>query len=247
MKVIPTFLLQSLATGSLWIASLLPLVLLAFRGAKPMAANRLAVAAAVIYLDLACVMAPRAAWFRGFSWNWQGKILEVLWVLLLASVPGYSLARFGIRGRLAPRSVGPILCVALGAVALPMVFWFQGMRMPPDRETLLFELTMPGFAEELVFRGVFQSLLNEAFGQPWRLGRAPLGWGTVLTAILFVVGHGALFDHHLHLQTSMFAMLFALPPAALLGWLRERTGSVWPGMVVHNLVDGLPLLASRLL
>src|SRR5579884_1844704 len=138
MKVIPTFLLQSLATGSLWIASLLPLVLLAFRGAKPMAANRLAVAAAVIYLDLACVMAPRAAWFRGFSWNWQGKILEVLWVLLLASVPGSSLARFGIRGRLAPRSVGPILCVALGAVVLFIVFWRQATRTTLFPYTLLF-------------------------------------------------------------------------------------------------------------
>ncbi len=247
MKAIPPFLLQSLATGSLWIASLLPLVLLAFRGAKPPAANRLAVVGGVIYLELACVMAPQTAWFRGLSWNWQGKILEVLWVLLLAALPGYSLARLGIRGRLSPGSAGPILCVVLGAVALPMVFWFQGMRMPPDRETLLFELTMPGIAEELVFRGVFQSLLNEAFGQPWRLGRASLGWGTLLTAALFVVGHGALFDQHLRLQTSMFAMMFAIPPAVLLGWLRERTGSVWPGILVHNLVDGLPLLASRFL
>src|SRR5579883_3357111 len=228
MKAIPPFLLQSLATGSLWIASLLPLVLLAFRGAKPPAANRLAVVAGVIYLELACVMAPQTAWFRGLSWNWQGKILEVLWVLLLAALPGYSLARLGIRGRLSPGSAGPILCVVLGAVALPMVFWFQGMRMPPDR-------------------GVFQSLLNEAFGQPWRLGRASLGWGTLLTAALFVVGHGALFDQHLRLQTSMFAMMFAIPPAVLLGWLRERTGSVWPGILVHNLVDGLPLLASRFL
>ncbi len=64
---------------------------------------------------------------------------------------------------------------------------------------------MPGLAEEFVFRGVFQSLLNEAFGQPWRLARASLGWGGIITAVLFVVGHGALFDRYLHLQISLSA------------------------------------------
>jgi|SRR5579871_522242 membrane protease YdiL (CAAX protease family) len=247
MNVIPAYLSQVLATGSLWIAVLLPLVLLAYRSAKPPAARRLIVVAGLIYLDLACSLAPGAAWFGSLSWNWQGKILEVLWVLLLAALPGYCLARLGIRARLAPRSVLPILCVMLAAVALPLVFWFQGMRMPADRETLLFEFTMPGLAEELVFRGVFQSLLNEVFGQPWRFGGASFGWGAVLSTALFVVGHGAIFDRQLRLQTSIFAMVFALPPAVLLGWLRERTGSVWPGILVHNLVDGLPLLASSLL
>jgi membrane protease YdiL (CAAX protease family) len=241
------FLLRSLATGSLLIALLHPLFLLAFRNAKPQAAGRMALVAGLIYVDLACLMAPQTAWFRSLSWNWQGKILEVLWVLVLAALPGYSFARLGIRARLAQRSFLSVLLVTLGAVALPMILWLQGMRMPPDRETLLFELTMPGLAEELVFRGVFQSLLNEAFGQPWRLGQASFGWGGLLTAALFVVGHGALFDRHLHLKFSLFAMIFAFPPAVLLGWLRERTGSVWPGILVHNLVDGLPLLASWLL
>lgn len=36
-------------------------------------------------------------------------------------------------------------------------------------------------------------------------------------------------------------------PAALLGWLRERTGTVCPGILLHNLVDGLPLLATLFL
>jgi len=129
------FLLQSLATGSLWIALLLPLVLVAFRSAKPQAARPMALVGALIYVDLACAMAPRMAWFRGLSWNWQGKILEVLWVLVLAALPGYSSARLGIRARLAPRSFVPVLVVTVGAVALPMIFWVQGMRMPPDRES----------------------------------------------------------------------------------------------------------------
>jgi membrane protease YdiL (CAAX protease family) len=238
------FILQSLATGSLWIVLTLPLLFVAQRTAARPVAKRLAVVGGLIYLDLACALAPRASCFRSLSWNWQGKILEVLWVVLLVAVPGYNFARLGIRARLAPRSTGPILLVTLGAVTLPMVFWLQGMRMPPDRETLLFELTMPGLAEELVFRGVFQSLLNQAFDQRWQVGGASFGWGGLLTAFLFVIGHGALFDSHLRLHISIFGMIFALPPAVLLGWLKERTGSVWPGILVHNLVDGLPLLAG---
>jgi len=240
------FLLRILATGTLWLGLLSPLILIALLTTDTKHPRRLLGLAALLYLELGCALAPHLTFFNRFDWNWQGKLLECLWVLALAALPGYSLARLGIRARLEPRSVVPLAIVAVLAVIPPMLMWSQGMRMPPDRETLLFELTLPGIAEELVFRGVFQSLLNEIFGRPWKIAGASFGWGAILTLALFGIGHGFLFDRSLHLETSLFGVGFALIPGALLGWLRERTGSVWPGIVVHNLVDGLPVVFSWL-
>ena len=78
-------------------------------------------------------------------------------------------------------------------------------------------------AEELVFRGAVQ-----------RLAR-PLGkWQAVaLQAVLFAVQHG-----------SLAAMLYALVCGLALGALAQRTGRVWPGMLLHTLNNLLVFAAG---
>lgn len=75
--------------------------------------------------------------------------------------------------------------------------------------------------EELTYRGLGLSLLAARFGT-----RA----GIVLVGLLFAASHG---------------LLQAFPELALLGaalaWLRLRTGSVYPGMVVHAAFNSIAL------
>jgi hypothetical protein len=122
-----------------------------------------------------------------------------------------------------------------------------GFRMPTDVETMLFEATLPGLAEEMVFRGVFQSLLNQVFGRPWKLLGAQVGWGYVLTTLLFTLGHGIFVDRSLHLQASVAGMIPGLYAGLILGWMRERCGSIWPGVAVHNAMDTALVAGSALL
>jgi CAAX protease family protein len=81
------------------------------------------------------------------------------------------------------------------------------------------------FVEELLFRGVGYSLLRP-------LGAAP---AVVLVGILFGIWHGLLI-----------ALLILIPFGALLAYLRERTDSVVPGMVVHALFNGAAIALSVL-
>ncbi|HET7921416.1 MAG TPA: CPBP family intramembrane glutamic endopeptidase [Gammaproteobacteria bacterium] len=37
------------------------------------------------------------------------------------------------------------------------------------------------------------------------------------------------------------AMIFPVIIGVVLAWLRERTGSIWPGVVFHNFVDLLSI------
>jgi membrane protease YdiL (CAAX protease family) len=78
--------------------------------------------------------------------------------------------------------------------------------------------------EELTFRGVGQSLLRERFGA------AP---AIVLVGIAFGAWHGLLI-----------ALLVLIPFGGALAYLRERTGSVLPGMVVHGLFNAAAIAVS---
>jgi membrane protease YdiL (CAAX protease family) len=77
------------------------------------------------------------------------------------------------------------------------------------------------FAEELVFRG---------------LGFATLGrYALPLTAALFALAHG------------LPVLLIPVAIAGLaLGWMRQRTGSVLPGMGVHMSLNALALILALL-
>jgi uncharacterized protein len=89
----------------------------------------------------------------------------------------------------------------------------------------LFAVVAP-IVEELTFRGVGQSLLRF-------LGRTP---SIVLVGVAFGLAHGL-----------VEALIVLVPFGIALAWLRERTGSVYPGMVVHGLFNGIALAAAVLI
>jgi len=88
----------------------------------------------------------------------------------------------------------------------------------------LYALVAP-FVEEITFRGLGQSLL--AF-----LGRWP---SIVLVGLAFGLAHGL-----------VEALLVLVPFGIALAWLRDRTTSVYPGMIVHGLFNGVALAVAVL-
>jgi membrane protease YdiL (CAAX protease family) len=85
---------------------------------------------------------------------------------------------------------------------------------------VLFAAIAP-FVEELTFRGAGQSLLRF-------LGRAP---SIVLVGVAFGLAHGL-----------VEALLVLVPFGMALAWMRDRTESVLPGMLVHALFNGTALV-----
>ena len=89
---------------------------------------------------------------------------------------------------------------------------------------VLFALIAP-VVEELTFRGVGQSLLGF-------LGRTP---SILLVGLAFGLAHGL-----------VEALLVLVPFGIALAWLRDRTRSVLPGMLVHGLFNGVALAIAVL-
>lgn len=99
----------------------------------------------------------------------------------------------------------------------------------PDRFWLhvLDQFLVVALPEEFFYRGYLQTRLEHAWGKgKGRLLGAPVGKAFWLTQVLFAVGHLGRLDPW---RLSVFF------PSILFGWLRARTGSIVPGIIVHAL------------
>jgi ABC-2 type transport system permease protein/sodium transport system permease protein len=102
-------------------------------------------------------------------------------------------------------------------------------KLPLWMVLFVFALT-PAVCEEFLFRGFVLSSLH----------RYSATWAIVLSAMLFGLMHV--------LTSNVLAIERFLPSTfmgIILGWLALRTGSIFPGIIVHMLHNGLLLTASH--
>jgi membrane protease YdiL (CAAX protease family) len=234
--------------AGLRLACTLPLVALAAWRSHTRRWDLLFLVAFLVVLDVALVEVPRLDGFQHHHWSWQESILSSGWpFLLVILVPGISLASIGVTSRFRPEWLKPSIVAGLIALAVPAVFFVLGARKKLDAEGWAFLLIMPGLAEELVFRGVYQSLLNRVFGKPWRLANAEFGWGLIVTAILFAGSNGLVgVDSQLHSHIVLHAAIAPVMLSFVAGWIRERTDSIWLCVFGHNLSNVVIPLATLL-
>jgi membrane protease YdiL (CAAX protease family) len=240
------YLFRLAAEAGLTLACAIPVVLIAIWHSRTHRWGLLLLVASLVVLDVALLGIPRLDGFQHRHWSWQESLLTAAWpFLLVALVPGISLASIGVTSRFRAGWLRPSIVAGLLALAVPAVFFVLGARKKLDGEGWAFLLIMPGLAEELVFRGVYQSLLNRVFGKPWRLANAEYGWGLIVTAILFAGPNGLVnVDSQLHIRIVLPRAIAPLMLSVVSGWVRERSDNVWPSVVGHNLSNVVIPIAS---
>jgi membrane protease YdiL (CAAX protease family) len=176
-----------------------------------------------------------------YKWSFAvgSLIQEAIFLLIVLAIAGFSADRLGLR--LPARKWRALGLAAAGFVAI-QIFEFvyialahpgneQGLtptRWQPSHATQyvvngLIVCTLVPFVEELTFRGLGIYLLR-----PYGVWFAIVGSG-----VLFGLSHG---------------LLLALPVlvvfGCVVGWVRERTDSVYPGMMVHSAFNLIALVAA---
>jgi membrane protease YdiL (CAAX protease family) len=226
----------------------LPVLLAAIWHSRTRSWGLLVFIVGLVALDTVLVELPRVGAFRCLHWSWQESLLSTAWpFLLILLAPGISLVSIGVTSRLRPGWLKPSIIAGLIALAVPAVFFVLGVRKRLDLEGWIFLSVVPGLAEELVFRGVYQSLLNRVFGHPWRLGNGEFGWGLITTAVFFACFNGLIrIDSDLHTRIVLPAAIAPLLLSLISGWIRQRTDSVWPSVFGHNLSNLVVPLATLL-
>lgn len=137
---------------------------------------------------------------------------------------GYGLAALVGVGAIGVSAVWSLLLTALGAdFGNQMIV--DAITGGPRVGLVLAVVVVAPLLEELLFRGWVQPRLMRRFGDPA---------GFAITAVGFAA---------LHLDAPQVAPpILAL--ALALGWLRLRTGSVWPGVLAHMINNAVALLLS---
>ena len=173
-----------------------------------------------------------------------GMIVYAVWLVIVLAIAGGSTELLALRK---PASWWRAARLAIAAVVavyvLEAIVSFIPLPESPGKEqglapthweaahagafaanVVLFAVVAP-IVEELTFRGVGQSLL--AF-----LGQWP---SILVVGVAFGVAHGL-----------VEALLVLVPFGIALAWLRSKTTSVYPGMIVHGLFNGIALAAAVL-
>ena len=96
-----------------------------------------------------------------------------------------------------------------------------------------YALFTTGFGEEILFRGYVQSRLNRALGRPFLFYGVRWGFGVIVTAILF----GSM--HFFHGTGTLWWGLWTIFGGLVLGFLREKTGSVVAPGIAHGVPQAI--------
>lgn len=175
------------------------------------------------------------------EWNWQGKILALAATLAVASLPAFGWKRSGLTLAQAPGSLRSCAIVALLYAGVFTVLAYVNPNEPASRETLAFQLTMPGLEEEPFYRGVLLLALDRAFRGRVRLLGVDWGWGAVLSCAVFGLAHAFDYAHGRFAFDPMTMAVTALP--SFIGvWLRLRSGSLVLPVLLHNFGNAIPLV-----
>jgi len=181
-------------------------------------------------------------WFNpGLGYNWAGKLFS----LLLSAAVIYGLrwvspAEVGLRPPAVHSwRVAGLVLAGFGLFQLVNGYSVRHHHPRPSPEALLYELTMPGLAEELFSRGILPGLLHRVFPRTLPFLGTRTSWGGVVSVVLFVLGHVFSFTGPLALLPKVHFTFELVTGIGLWGtlflWARERTGSVWAAVAAHNL------------
>ena len=195
----------------------------------------------LLVLDNIVVMwIPKPSFMNSLSQDWQTKIIET--ILALAFMFTYrkvSLKEYGLTSKLETGSLKPIIITFfLITVLVNGVQYLQdGFGGHTGTERLLYQATMPGIAQELLYRGAMLGLLNKAFGKPWKIFGANMGWGAIITSVLYGLIHGLAADVHFQIYFFFGKLLITGLIGFALAWAKERSGSLIPSIVAHNFIN----------
>ena len=196
--------------------------------------------ATILAVAFVPALLPHSKFIDALKWNWIGKIASITATLLIFICLPKNLKREA--GLLTlPK---PPEWISVIAVSLVLIVGFWGIvyahkhggGFAGSAETLAFQGSLPGLDEEISFRGVILALLVAAFAKPWRFLGVDWGWGAVPIIAFFGMAHGFSSISN-QIQIDWVAVAVTGLTGFGLFWIKERTGSIWVCVLVHNLIN----------
>lgn len=230
-------LLNSILSSSLQIIIVLPLLLcIQFKYSKKQ--KQLLILAGLILLVEGLIASGFSFGFIKSYWNWTGKSASfIAAVLFIYYNPVISKTAAGFTNSLKINSIYPVLGFSGSLLLLRLTFkMFSGsFHRFNTFDTFAFQATLPGFSEELIYRGILLALLNKVYPKSINVFKAKIGWGVLIIAIVFGLEHGLSLNNHWHILFNSQKFCMTMGFSFILAWLKQRSGSLLPAITFHNL------------
>ena len=182
--------------------------------------------------------------FIDSRWNWEGKLLGILFGIVCYFVfRKYFAENDFFTLRQDRENFKKVLTVSAFAVLLvALIAYFTG-KSEFNAETLAFQLTMPAIDEEIMFRGILLGLLMTALSEKIPFLKNP---AVILTAILFGLTHALTFDKDFSINFEPIYFIHTGIGGLIFGWITWKTRSILLAVIVHGVANFLAALATMM-
>lgn len=185
--------------------------------------------------------------FLGLKFAWIGKILSLcLSMIIIFSVSKSDRVAIGFTTKTNSKSqLKSGVFIFLGFLVFDFIF--KMILFPKgaafDLETFIFQMTMPGLTEELVFRGILFWLLDKAFAPNWSFKGVKFGWGFVIVTLLFAIAHGVVLTDNYDFKFDLITILYLAVISSLsVGILRKLSGNLIFPVLGHNVINTMNVI-----
>jgi membrane protease YdiL (CAAX protease family) len=162
-------------------------------------------------------------------------------------------ARFGFQAA-RDRFLKPVIVLGLGMGALgTLVQWLIGAEEIAGLESLSFLQVIlliwiyASVSEEVFFRGLLQTALESFSHLRVRVFGIHLSFPVIFAAIFFSAMHFGLLTTGADVTAVVIIVLFALVLGLACGYFREKTGSLYPAILLHSLGNVGGTLLSKVI
>ncbi|MCB0782258.1 MAG: CPBP family intramembrane metalloprotease [Flavobacteriales bacterium] len=176
-------------------------------------------------------------------YNWEGKAVAILGTLLFASV--LSRTRQTSLGKILPFAIpkdrSTVRWTLVIAILMGLYAWaYLGGVRPGGWHEWGYQLSMPAMEEELFYRGLLFFLVIASIRGGVEKARE-LAAATVIT-LVFATSHGLRVGPELSFQFDPWSALYSGIVGSLLMWMRVRSRSLLPPMLLHGWSNLAPYL-----
>lgn len=235
---------MSLWTPLVWLAIILPLLIIAHITSKRTDPKYLLIFGGYFLLDCYTRILGYEFIkldFLGIRGNWTGTVLSLVLALIFIFYHSKQIREdIGFTSKFSKNTLRLGIWIFLGFLLFDLIF--KLMVFPNgnefDFQRFMFEATMPGLSEEIVFRGILLWTLGRAFVPNKKIKGVPFGWGFVIVTFLFGMSHGVILTESMEFRMDIETIIYLTLISSLsLGILRKFSGNLILPTVGHNVIN----------
>lgn len=172
------------------------------------------------------------------TWNWVGKVAGLLLgIFFVYRNKLISKTEIGWTVKFRKGTLMPIIYTVMLLLLARLIIYLTFETVNPgfDLETIVFQGTLAGLCDELLFRGILLALLNRVFTAREDVFGYSLSFGILISSLLYGLSQGFILQEGFHLQINLIRILFGFLLGMIAALLKERSGSLLPAVLFHNI------------